>query len=310
MVVKKEDKDLKITPKQTIDIDKELLLFTSISIGEPKPPKKNQISKFKVPETELKMFEDTIEITIDLPGATEPDISLSLTADSLIIHCANKKVAYYTEIKFPEPVIPQSAIVKLKNGSLCFKAIRNKGEAAWLGLEQLEENIIKLRDTRDKLNNIQEQYHAIQKEYQDILVKNKKDIEIKIDNFKISTIEKIIQNIDNFELALGSTIKVKNKDNEQILVGINLILNDLRTMIKDEGVEEIQTSGLYFDPTSHEAIDCIETEKYPENTIIEEYKKGYKYKNRIIRPSKVRVAITPKKKSGQKRKEKKEKSEN
>jgi molecular chaperone GrpE len=309
MVVKKEDKDQEITPKQKIDVDNELL-FTNISIGEPKPPKKNQISKFKVPETELKMFEDSIEITLDLPGATKQDISLSLTVDSLIILCANKKVAYYTEIRLPEHVIPQSAIVKVKNGSLHFKAIRNKDEAAWSGLEQLEENIIKLCDTRDKLNNIQEQYHAIQKEYQDILVRNKKDVETKIDNYKISTIEKIIQNIDNFELALGSTIKVKNKDNEQILVGINLILNDLRTMIKDEGVEVIQTSGSYFDPTLHEVIDCMETDKYPENTIIEEYKKGYKYKNRIIRPSKVRVAITPKKKEGQKRKEKKEKSEN
>jgi molecular chaperone GrpE len=308
MVVKKEDNNQKITTNQMVEPDSESFLFTHISRGEPKAPRKNQISKYKVPETELKMFEDKIEITVNLPGAAKPDMSFSLTEDSIIIHCANKKVAYFTDIKLPDPIIPQSAIVKLTNENLHFKALKKQGVDAWLGLEQFNENITKLRETRDKMNKIQEQYHAIQKKYQDQLVNNKKDIESKIDNFKLSTIEKIIQNIDNFELALESTKKGIEKNNEQILFGINLILNDLRILIKDEGVEEIQTSGLLFDPNLHEVMDCMETEKLPENTIIEEYKKGYKYKNRIIRPSKVRVAVLPKEKKGQKRK--KERTEN
>jgi molecular chaperone GrpE len=65
-------------------------------------------------------------------------------------------------------------------------------------------------------------------------------------------------------------------------------------MIMEEGVEEIVSEGMLFDPHQHEVLDCEETEKVTENSILKVYQKGYRYKNRIIRPSKVKIAIPPK----------------
>ena len=101
---------------------------------------------------------------------------------------------------------------------------------------------------------------------------------------------------------MTSTEKLENKQNEQILVGINLILTELKNIIKEECVSEIPGEGGLLDPMQHEVLDYEETEKYPENTILKVYQKGYKYKSCVLRPAKVRVAIPPKPKSKKKRK--------
>jgi molecular chaperone GrpE len=130
-------------------------------------------------------------------------------------------------------------------------------------------------------------------------VKSKKDIETKIDAYKISVIEKILLNIEHFEMALASITNSNNKQNEQIMVGINLILNDLRNLIKEENVTEVMGEGGLLDPCIHEVLDFEETDKYPENTILKVYRKGYKYKDCVIRPAKVKVSVPsgPKSKS-------------
>lgn len=266
------------------------LLFSNLRIGEPKIPRKNQAAKFKVPETDLNMNNEYIEIETKVPGCRIEDIALSLTSDTLILNCSNKNVAYFSDLKLPEKIIPQSAISVLNDESLYLRAEKQKDISSWLGIINIITLTSDLNDTKERLKKFQEQYHTIQLEYQNLLVRSDKEIESKIDNYKISIIERILTNIDNFELALKSAEKSKNKENEQIIIGIKLILNDLRNLLLEEGVEEVVSIGLLMNPNQHEVLDFIETDKYPEDTIVEEYQKGYKYKNRIIRPSKVKVA--------------------
>jgi molecular chaperone GrpE len=276
------------------------IIFTNLQLGSPKQPNKSQAIKFKVPKIDLEKAENKIIITAKLPGCKLENLELLMNQNSLIIKCTNKKDKYYTEIKLPEEIIPQSTIANLINESLIVKTeIANKTQT-WNGINKLEILSEDLKNTKNKLYKTQEQYHGVQLDYQNLIVKNKKEFETRIDNFKISVIEKLLRNIDNFELALKSTEKIRNKDSEKILVGLKLILNELRNTIKEEGVEEIITTGLIFDPSIHEAVECMETDKHPENTILEEYQKGYRYKNRIIRPSRVKVTILPKKKDKKK----------
>ena len=304
MVQKQNGQDQKSIPKpaeatqapRRVDSE-ELIQFTSIQKDAPTPPRKDQRAKYKVPETELDIEAGNVEITARLEDVKVSDISLAVTRDDLTIKGKNRKVAYYTEIKLPVKIVPQSAVARFKDGTLAFKAMKldETKPRVERDIEQGLDITGELQETKERLNKFQEQYHTIQLEYQNLLVKGGKETESKVDAYKISVIERILKSIDNFELALVSASNNKNKDIEQVVVGINMILKELKSMITEEGVQEIPSLGMLLDPTVHEVTDCMETDKHPENTILEEFQKGYKYKDRIIRPSKVKVAVSPKK---------------
>jgi molecular chaperone GrpE len=76
------------------------------------------------------------------------------------------------------------------------------------------------------------------------------------------------------------------KDSE----GILLIKKQLDDVLKQIGIEPINAVGETFDPQLHDAVAHVEDEKYDSNTVIEEYAKGYKYKEKVIRHSVVKVA--------------------
>jgi len=93
---------------------------------------------------------------------------------------------------------------------------------------------------------------------------------------------------DNFERALA----VKNSTSEQLLEGLKITHQQLFDILKEYGLHAVPNSaGQPFDPQLHEAIFIEPTEEYPPNTVIEEYLKGYLYKDLILRPAKVRVAV-------------------
>lgn len=287
--------EVSVEKKSTSPVE-EIIQFTNIRKGEIRLPNKNQMSKYSVPETELQIFENKIIINIQLSGLVASDINLSLIAESLIVVGKNKSSAYCTEIKLPKQIIPQSATAKFFNGNLIFEILIQSDAEPWQGLYEIMKTQNELLEAKTKLKNLQEQIHSIQLDYQNLLVKSKKDVENNIDTYRVSVIEKLLRSMDHFQLAINSTNKVKNKDSDidQILIGLNMIMKELSAIIEEESVTEIPTKGLLLDPTLHEVFECIETDKHQENTILEELQKGYKYKDRVIRPSKVKVAI-PKK---------------
>ena len=76
--------------------------------------------------------------------------------------------------------------------------------------------------------------------------------------------------------------------------GLQLLANQLLDTLQKEGLEAVAvTPGDLFDPTLHEAISTIPTDQYAENSIVEEITRGYRYKERVLRPSQVVVARAP-----------------
>ena len=99
---------------------------------------------------------------------------------------------------------------------------------------------------------------------------------------------KLLSVTDNFERALS----IKNSTPEQLLEGLKITHQQLFDILKEYGLQAIpKMVGQPFDPQIHEAIFIEPSDKYPANTIIEEYLKGYLYKDFTLRPSKVRVAV-------------------
>jgi len=76
--------------------------------------------------------------------------------------------------------------------------------------------------------------------------------------------------------------------------GVELIYQRLIETLKRIGLEPIEsTIGNEFDPNVHQAVVRYETEEAPDNTILEEFQRGYNFKGKLLRPAMVRVAVHP-----------------
>lgn len=91
--------------------------------------------------------------------------------------------------------------------------------------------------------------------------------------------------MDNFERALAS-----GGHKEGYRAGVEMIFKQLGEVLEKQGLEPVETAGKEFDPYVHEAFMQVEADGYQENMVVEELQKGYKFKDRLIRPSLVKVA--------------------
>lgn len=102
------------------------------------------------------------------------------------------------------------------------------------------------------------------------------------------TIEKLLPVIDNLERALS--IQDENLIENNFYKGIEMILKQFQEILVGLGVEEIKALGEKFDPNFHAAVAHEDNDDYAENEVILEMLKGYKYKEKVIRHSMVKVA--------------------
>ena len=100
-------------------------------------------------------------------------------------------------------------------------------------------------------------------------------------------IEKLLPVVDNFERGLKS-IPEDQKDGP-VASGMEMIYKQLITVLTDLGVTPIEAVGQEFDPNFHNAVMHVEDEELGENTVSEEFQKGYKYKDAVLRHSMVKV---------------------
>lgn len=100
---------------------------------------------------------------------------------------------------------------------------------------------------------------------------------------------KLLPIVDNFERAIDSAKNSKDT-NDELLKGLEMIKKQIDDIFSKLGVEPIEALNKEFDPYLHNAIMHVEDERYGKNVVIEEFQKGYKIKDRVIRYSLVKVA--------------------
>jgi molecular chaperone GrpE len=98
--------------------------------------------------------------------------------------------------------------------------------------------------------------------------------------------------LDNLERALGS-LESSDGDAEALRHGVELIHKQFKDALAKLGLQPVESVGCAFDPHVHEAITIEETSEHQENTVIEEFERGYKMGDRLLRPAKVKVASSP-----------------
>jgi molecular chaperone GrpE len=101
-------------------------------------------------------------------------------------------------------------------------------------------------------------------------------------------IEPFLGVMDNFQLALGS-----GGTADQLRAGVGLILKQMDEALRSLNVQVVETVGTQFDPRVHEALGSVETAEHPDHQVIEEIRKGYKLRDKLLRPALVRIAINP-----------------
>ncbi|WP_142525610.1 nucleotide exchange factor GrpE, partial [Methylacidimicrobium cyclopophantes] len=89
----------------------------------------------------------------------------------------------------------------------------------------------------------------------------------------------------------------KAADAKSIAQGMKMILSQLQTLLREEGVEAIDAVGKPFDPHRHEAVGSVETEEVEEGVVAAQQRSGYLYKGRLLRPALVYVGRKPTKDS-------------
>ncbi len=102
-----------------------------------------------------------------------------------------------------------------------------------------------------------------------------------------SIIKKLLPQLDSLEKAMENA--GKSQDYGILSKGVDMIYKNLTDVLKSEGIECIDCVGQEFDPHFHQPLMTEESDEHPDNTVIEEFQKGYKMHNRVIRPSLVKV---------------------
>ena len=103
-----------------------------------------------------------------------------------------------------------------------------------------------------------------------------------------SIIEKILPVIDNFERGLAAVPEEQRED--AFVVGMDKVYRQMLTELDASGVKPIEAVGQEFDPNFHNAVMHVEDEEAGENIVVEEFQKGYTYKDFVVRHSMVKVA--------------------
>jgi molecular chaperone GrpE len=103
---------------------------------------------------------------------------------------------------------------------------------------------------------------------------------------------KLLEVVDELELALKNS---QPADAKLLVEGVQMTLKKLRQVLEQEGVTPIESEGKVFDPSRHNAVAAVERDDVDECVVVEEVRKGYMMKDRVIRPSIVKVSVKPSK---------------
>jgi molecular chaperone GrpE len=108
-----------------------------------------------------------------------------------------------------------------------------------------------------------------------------------------SLVQKIIPILDNFEMALAATQTSAAADIKSLQDGVAMILAQLKNTLIETGLEEVDATGKPFDPNFHEAVSQQESAEVADGQVLQQLRKGYKLRDRLLRPATVVVAKAP-----------------
>lgn len=108
-----------------------------------------------------------------------------------------------------------------------------------------------------------------------------------------SLLAKLIPVLDNFEMALAAAASAQAPSVESLKTGVTMIHSQFKSAVADTGLEEIDATGQPFDPNFHEAVSQADSTEIPAGHVLQQLRKGYRFRDRLLRPATVIVAQKP-----------------
>lgn len=206
----------------------------------------------------------------------------------------------FKDLKQREPRFPLSMVIKMNEEKMHTPKQENDGlpsdtkssrqdnkkdkNPRYAEIEKLKKDL----EEKDKvINDYIDQIKRRQAEFENYRKRIEKQQEhtAQVEAEKLT--KKLLCIIDNLERALESS--KHNHDLKTLTEGIEMTHKLMLSILQKEGLETIDCKGKEFDPNLHEAIMPVESQDHQDNTIYEELEKGYTFKNKLIRPAKVKV---------------------
>ena len=151
--------------------------------------------------------------------------------------------------------------------------------------EETEKKDCIIDPKQQEIDDLNDRYKRVLAEFENFKKRSGKERETLYNSILADIVEVFLPIVDNLENAL----KVETPDTEY-KKGVELVLKQFKDILKSKGVEEIPAVGETFDPVLHEAVSSIQDPDKNAKEIVQEYRKGYKIGNKVIRHSMVVVA--------------------
>jgi molecular chaperone GrpE len=160
--------------------------------------------------------------------------------------------------------------------------VQDEASAAHADLEQAKVELEQVKGERDQLLD---RLARLQAEFDNARKREAKERQDARDYTVSNTVEPFLGVMDNFRLALQA-----DGSKDQLRAGVELILKQMEDALRGLNVVPVETVGAQFDPRVHEALGSIETKEFPDHQVLEEVRRGYKVRDKLLRPALVKIA--------------------
>jgi molecular chaperone GrpE len=156
----------------------------------------------------------------------------------------------------------------------------------------IKEDLAKLEKTVEEERKRNEEYLSslryLQADFENYRKRVDREIRELEEFSTLGLVRKLIPVLDDLDLAVASATKAEDKG---LLEGVIMVQKSLGSALESEGLQRIRAVGEPFNPSAHEAVDKIQGKDNSEDKVIEEMRKGYTFKGKVLRPSAVKVEM-------------------
>ena len=185
------------------------------------------------------------------------------------------KVPIETEPAKPEPTAAAEPLVPVEAATVTPEQLTELKERA----ARADENWDRLLRTTADFENFKKR--AVREKQEAIKYANE------------GLLQKLLPVLENLDMALAATQAAGPEAGQSLQAGVNMICQQLKGVLAEAGLEELDALGKPFDPNLHEALMQKEAPDVPEGQVLQQLRKGYKFRDRLLRPAGVVVAKQP-----------------
>jgi len=163
-------------------------------------------------------------------------------------------------------------------------------EAGELDASMTAEELARLQAAAAEADSLREQVLRVQADFQNFRRRMERDVEDRVRRRMEPLLGSMLAGVDELDRAIQSATPASHA---QLVDGVRMIREILMATAAREGVKEIPTMGLPFDPKLHEALTSVPTAEHTPGTVLHEQRRGYLWNDRVLRPSQVVIAVAP-----------------